>query len=177
MTNTDELIDMSDDFLEHDNAEIEKKKKEWFHKAKNCTKTEDLVVMFNELQEYKHDYSTIVNAFSAFLIASFNVMINSENGGISGWQGSFIAWSVFRELQGIDCPTSLINYEDMLYPQNQENFKLHIDSNSWEWVQDAARKLIDNVEKNKAHHKVLAHWQSIVDGKIPFGYTLRESRL
>ena len=44
----------------------------------------------------------------------------------------------------------------------------------WRWLQDEAKKKLEGT--TSAHPEVLAHWQSIVDGRVPFGFTVVEER-
>jgi hypothetical protein len=56
----------------------------------------------------------------------------------------------------------------MLFPQHADDFDKIIPRKIWESIQKEARKNLDT--KGGAHPAVIAHWQSIVDGVIPFGY-------
>ena len=65
----------------------------------------------------------------------------------------------------------LVNYDDMLYPQYDHKFAKVLDHGMWAYLQKAA------AEKLAQHHgapEVQAHWQSIVDGVVPFGYRVAE---
>jgi hypothetical protein len=68
-------------------------------------------------------------------------------------------------------PFHTIQWQHMLYPQYGHLFT-SMPKWIWEWVQAEAKK---NLESSKdPHPDVKAHWESIVAGKVPFGYTIKE---
>ena len=64
-----------------------------------------------------------------------------------------------------------MNFDDMLYPQCDYKFDKTIDSYTFNTLQNEAKKLL---EEDSAHPLVMAHWQSIVDGAVPFGYKIKD---
>ena len=60
----------------------------------------------------------------------------------------------------------------MLYPQYEYKYEKTIDKITWENLQKAAKKNLE--ESPDAHPDVIKHWQSIVDGNIPFGYKIKK---
>ena len=60
----------------------------------------------------------------------------------------------------------------MLYPQYGYKFAKTISAERFEKIKEQAK---ENLEKNEcAHPDVIKHWQSIVNGEIPFGFTISE---
>ena len=75
-----------------------------------------------------------------------------------------------------DAPARILTYENMLYPQYENKFQKVISKETWEWLQAEAHK---NLEKNidrEISPTIRKHWMDIVDGKVPFGYTVTEER-
>lgn len=70
------------------------------------------------------------------------------------------------------CGLKIIDYDDMLYPQYYDKFKKTISRETFEELQKEAEENLKNTEY--AHPNVVAHWQSIVDGKVPFGYKIKD---
>ena len=68
------------------------------------------------------------------------------------------------------------HYRDMLFPQCAPIYKSMsnrtIPQDAWEYLQTEAQRLID--EDGQYHPKVKAHWHTIVAGKVPFGYKVKE---
>lgn len=66
----------------------------------------------------------------------------------------------------------------MLYPQYEYKFTGRtISSDTWAALQKSAKENLEEDEKNenyRAHPRVIAHWKSIADGKVPFGYTVKD---
>ena len=94
--------------------------------------------------------------------------------GITGFQAGFVMWDFIRDwnYSHNECGMKIVNYDDMLYPQHDDKFDKTISSNTWSALQTQAKKNLE--ETTYAHPAVLAHWQSIVDGVVPFGYTVKD---
>lgn len=149
--------------------------KEWYAEARNQT-IETLLDFINHMMgDYDHDYGTVCHAIAACAMAAIHVADNHPvNGGITGFQASHTMWQIVRQMMYKDNKTGLrlLNYDDMLYPQYEYKFEKTISRSIFEELQKVAR---ENLESNEsAHPKVIAHWQSIVDGNVPFGYTIKE---
>ena len=67
----------------------------------------------------------------------------------------------------------VINYRDMLYPQYQRTFEKYIPLSLWKELQARAAKYLKE-KKDTADEGVLMHWERIVNGEVPFGYTVLE---
>jgi hypothetical protein len=78
-----------------------------------------------------------------------------------------------KEVINTKCGLKLINYDDMLYPQLEHKFEKTITPDVWDALQtEAAARLKEHPDWT--HPNVVSHWQSIVDGKVPFGYSVQE---
>lgn len=120
--------------------------------------------------EYEHDYGTVVHAMTAVAIQALKKFDDTPQGGITGFQANAIMWTFIRNWMYHEGPMKLVHYERMLYPQYEGEFAKEIDKDTWKCLQDSARKKL--AESGHVHPDVCAHWVSIVDGHIPFGYTL-----
>lgn len=140
----------------------------WYKEAKEIN-IEELPEFIRKLTEnYSHDYGTICHAVTAGALASAWAINNSPTGGITGFQASIIMWQFIKKwMHYKDEPMRLIKYQEMLYPQYDYKFKT-ISEDTWKWIQNEAEKSLKN--KENVHPNVKKHWQSIVDGKVPFGY-------
>lgn len=148
--------------------------KAWISEAKQIKTTEELVTFLNRLvTAYTHDYGTIVHACVAAMVAAFSFINKSDQGGITGFQAGAIGWEMIKEFMGINGPAKIVDYENLLYPQYDYKFEKTISKDTWDYiVEKAKQKLAEDNEHT--HLDVLAHWQSIADGRIPFGFTLRD---
>ena len=66
----------------------------------------------------------------------------------------------------------LINYEQMLFPQSAEHFAKEITPDCFEWLKGKARDTLTNAES--LDPAVRAHLLSIIEGNVPFGYTIKK---
>lgn len=148
--------------------------KEWFAEAKKQT-LETLPAFINHvMNDYAHDYGTVCHAISACAIAAAWAANECDGacGGITGFQAGFVMWDFVKEWSYPRNKTALkiINYDDMLYPQYEHKFQKTMSKGMWELIQSEAKKKLELTEH--AHPNVVAHWKSIVEGQIPFGYTI-----
>lgn len=155
-------------------TEEQKIHEEWFKQAEEV-KLDTLPKFLDHLiNDYVHDYGTIVHAIAAGAIATAWAMNASEQGGITGFQASCLTWSFIRHWYYNNNKTGmrLIDYDKMLYPQYEDRFAKTISKGTWEALQKEAKANLESHEQ--AHADVAQHWQSIVDGVVPFGYTVKD---
>lgn len=152
--------------------------KEWFKEATKQT-VETLPAFINHLMgDYEHDYGTVVHAISACAIAAAWAADSTPEGGITGFQAGFVMWDFISQWSKPNnkCGLKLVDYDDFIYPQCAYKYEKTLRANVWESIKKEAQSRLDEVIKGypneHAHPDVIAHWKSIVDGKIPFGYSL-----
>lgn len=94
--------------------------------------------------------------------------------GITNFQAGFVMWDFIKgwSYPHNKCGMRLVDYDNMLYPQYEDKFQKTISSSTWEQLQSAAKNALEEHRDFPAHPVVQKHWQSIVNGKIPFGYTI-----
>jgi len=145
---------------------------EWYKQAEKM-QYKDLFKFIHKLMfKYKHDYGTICHAITACIIATFNALNRTSQGGITGTQASLIMWGIVRKLFNKKGILSLVEYDNMLYPQYKDNFEKTISSYTFNDLQKKAKEMLDNTID--VHPAVKEHWQKIVDGIVPFGYTIKK---
>ena len=148
----------------------------WFKQAKEQT-LETLPDFINHvMNDYYHDYGTVCHAISACAIAAAWVADKSDSGGITGFQANEIMWDFMRQwmYSGNKCGMKIVDYDTMLYPQYRYKYEKTISSYTWKSIQKEAKKNLDDYHSGTrvVAQPVLDHWRSIVDGEIPFGYTI-----
>lgn len=126
--------------------------------------------LIKEIMEYDHDYGTIVYGCYAAMKAAFKVVNNSPNGGITGFQASCLGWEATKDFLSIRGPAKILDYDNLLFPQYEDDFKKTISVETWKHLQDKAAK---ELKIGGGSPEVQKHWESIVAGKIPFGFTLK----
>lgn len=141
-----------------------------YEKAQKVASKEELDILLKEVVNNKNlEYETIVYAISACMLATAKYIDRSEVGGITGFQASFIVWELVRKfMHESKVGMKLVDYEDMLYPQYEKKFEKTISRETWALIKYQAK--INLQESPNANPKVIEHWQSIVDGNVPFGY-------
>lgn len=175
------LLEEGKEERERQHAEMEKpdygdklkaRKDEWYCRANDRSMTlRSLPGFLAELAESEHDYNSIVYAVAAAAIAAARALDRSPNGGITGFQAGDVFWEFFGEwMHKRGKPARLVSYENMLFPQYEDNFAKTITPDTWKWLQEEARKNL--AEAPSAHGDVADHWRAIVSGAVPFGYVV-----
>lgn len=154
-------------------GETQKTEQEWRDDLKQRFASISIDTLEPEIRDVmgaSHDYGTVCVAIGAIAAAAARAADRMPNGGITGFQASAVFWEFLRAWDVFeDGPKRMVCYKDMLYPQYADKMGLTISAETWQWLQEEAAK---NIGKPNAHPRVAAHWQSIVDGIVPFGYTV-----
>lgn len=151
----------------------EERYKKWFEEAKEQT-IETLPEFMKRILDEPQSYESIVEAIAACAVGAAWAADHSPNGGITGFQGSWVMWRFIQHWMGMEEgePLKLVKYDEMLYPQYNYKFEKTISRDTWNWLQEKADKCLS--ENGYAHPDVIAHWKSIINGVVPFGYTVKE---
>ena len=125
--------------------------------------------------EYEHDYGSICHAIAAVAVQAARKMDRQpNNGGITGFQAGCIMWEFIKNWMHLEGPMRLVQYNDMLYPQYFDKFDTVLSPDIWKTLQaKAMEQLIKSGNGEMAHPNVVAHWKSIVEGVVPFGYVVQ----
>ena len=123
------------------------------------------------MEKYGQTYEGTAEFIGSYLAALGNQMCCEM--GATGFQKSHTMFNfLFAFNFRYNCTgLKLVNYDDMLYPQYADKFAPVISQTAWKNMQTLAEKLLREYEDEYVHPDVKAHWQSIVDGIVPFGYT------
>lgn len=144
---------------------------QWYKDAKEQTLKTLPEFLRHVLDDYGHDYGTICHALAAGAVATTHAMNTSPHGGITGFQAGCIMWSYMMHWNHVEPPAKLVIFKDMLFPQYQEKFEKTIAKETWDYLQEEAKKNLE-ITKEPVSPVIMAHWKSIAQGKIPFGYVL-----
>lgn len=96
---------------------------------------------------------------------------HEKAGGITGFQASFVMWEFIKRWMRKEAPMMLVDYDLMLYPQYEYRFRKTLSKDTWEWLRSEAKRRLGSED---AHPNVRAHWVSIAEGRVPFGYSVSE---
>lgn len=145
----------------------------WYAEAKNQT-LETLPKFMERILNEPQSYSSIVEAIAACAVGAAWAADRSDNGGITGFQGSGVMWRFIQSWMRLEdsCGLKLIDYNKMLYPQYEDEFtKKTINKEIWEAMQKKATELW---HEGGGTERVRNHWRSIMEGNVPFGYTVED---
>lgn len=151
---------------------------ELYEKRKNLPAGdfEKLCEFLKLCETYDDDYGGVAVATGQAALAVMEYFAHIF--GLTSFQASFVNFEILRGWTYSDNKTSLkiVNYDYMLYPQYAYKFDKTVTPSTWEAIQKEARKFLDERGSfgHKVHPSVISHWQSIVDGIVPFGYTVNE---
>ncbi len=125
--------------------------------AKSVNTPEELAEFVKFISNVPLDYGTAVYAQCAAMLAAQHVMNQGKQGGITGFQAGFIGWEMVKKFMSVgDCGLSLIDWENMLYPQYEERFEKTISRDIFEGLQKKAMACIatTNNKRLKLHPDV-----------------------
>lgn len=142
--------------------------KAWFEEACKMKMKDLPAFMDRMLNGYNHDYGTVCRAVAACAIAA--AWAASDVAGLTGFQAGFVMWDFIKNWtkSGNETGLMLVDYDNMLYPQYEERFDKTISKTTWERIQKVAKEKLE--KESFVSMRVLAHWKSIVNGEVPFGY-------
>lgn len=149
-------------------------RKELVQKRSEIKTFEDLTAFLKDVKEnYNYDYGVAPRSIAQAALAVAWYL--SGEFGITGFQAGFVMWDFLFGWQFTNNRTSMkiVDYDNMLYPQYDHKFEKTISSRVWAKIQEAAKENLEKDSEN-AHPAVVEHWKSIVDGKVPFGFTVKE---
>lgn len=142
-------------------------------KRKNIKSFEDLTAFLKDVEEnYGNGYGDAPRAIAQAAVAVAWHLADVY--GITGFQAGFVMWDFIRDwnYSSNKCGMKITDYDDMLYPQYKDKFEKTIPTDTWHAIREEAKKRL--VETDYAHPNVKAHWESIIAGNIPFGYTVSD---
>ena len=146
----------------------------WFKRAKEIKSIDDLAAFAKELLiDTQHDYGTVCHAIGALAVGAG--WLGAHIQGITGFQSGCVMWDFIRqwEFSNNECGLRIVDYDNMLYPQYRSVFEKRITKKCFDRMKEvAARRLKE--DKGSACPEVIQHWQSIVDGIVPFGYVIKD---
>lgn len=142
---------------------------------KNIATFDDLINFLRNVKDnYNCEYDEAPRAIAQATLAVAEFLSNEF--GTTRFQDGVVMWDFIRDwlYDGNECGMSLIDYDNMLYPQYTSRFQKTIKPDTFKALQKKAKKLIETDGKH-ASPRVIEHWKSIVAGEVPFGYVVRES--
>lgn len=144
-------------------------------KRKDIHSFEDLVKFLEDVKtNYNCGYGAAPRAMAQACLAVGWYL--ADEFGITGFQAGFVMWDFIRDwmFSSNKCGLKIIDYDDMLYPQYDHKYEKVISSGTWKNLQEEAANRLAEKLPYGVHPAVVAHWKSIVDGKIPFGYVVKD---
>ena len=163
------IDDINDAFgKEIPRAEVEM----WMKKAHDQT-PETLAQFLKDVRDgIPVSYGNIVHKMAISAIATTWAVDHSDQGGITGFQAGCVMWEYIQFWMSLHHPLSLIDYENMLYPQYEDRFT-SISKETFAWMQKRAREILEENKDHGMHPNVREHMERIIMGQPPFGFRVR----
>lgn len=146
---------------------------ELIERRKNIKNFDELIEYIKDVKDnYNRGYGEAPRAIAQASLAVAWYL--SDVFGITGFQASCVMWDFITgwQMTGNTCGLKLVDYDNMLFPQYDHKFEKTIPSNVWISLKEQASKFINDFPD--ASTKVIEHWESIVNGKVPFGYIVSD---
>ena len=162
-------------YMENDNREFEVKA-QLENERKNIKTFDDLVSFLERVKNTCNTgYGTAPRAIAQAALATAWYL--SSEFGITGFQAGCTMWDFIRdwEFPTNECGMKIVNYDNMLYPQYGYEFEKTIPQYTFESLQKTAKKNLEKYNDEYTSPSIIAHWKSIVDCNVPFGYVVRNN--
>mgnify|MGYP003275648793 CR=1 FL=1 len=138
---------------------------------RNQIKTDEQLFEFikDVKEKFNYGYGVAPRSIAQAAVAVADYLLCEM--GCTSFQASCVMWDIIRDLNytGNQCGLKIIDYDDFLYPQYKYKHQKAIGKDTWGNIQNQAKK---NLEESGGCDEVREHWQKIVDGIVPFGYTV-----
>lgn len=150
-----------------------KTQKEWEKRAKSIKSPEELAEFAEELLEKACSYELCCYAAAYMALAGSYLIYNTL--GITNWQASSAMWLFIKNwnFKNNKLGLKLLDYDLLLYPQYKNYFDKTITSEQFKELQKIAEKRLED-NTIKPHPDVKKHWESIIVGKVPFGFKIKD---
>ena len=161
----EEMLTETNEFEVRDMLREERRKIESF---------DDLVAFLQKVKdECNTGYGTAPRSIAQAALATAYFL--AVEFGISSFQAGRTMWDFIFDwtYRSNKCGLQIVDYDKMLYPQYNDQFEKTINKYVFESLQEEAKKLLEE------HYEwtspiTISHWQSIVDGNVPFGYVVKD---
>jgi len=142
--------------------------KEWMKEIDNIKTIDDLNTFINKLlNDYEHDYGTIVHAVFCIMMASFKYANDGKQGGITGFQASCLMWMFIDKFGHCSGPKRLFPFYNLLFPQYDYNFN-KIDGEIYLEIKKEAERILTG----QCSDRVRKRCTDIINGKLPLGFEI-----
>lgn len=119
--------------------------------------------LIREVTSGTHTYGSVVEAMGIVAAATLNYMGSELE--VTGFQDSCADLVTIRRQRHIKSPFTLINLDQVLYPQYDIHDKIdEFITDCAEWISTEAQKRLDN-DSNHAHPAVIQHWERLAKCK------------
>lgn len=143
----------------------------WYDDADHVTRDTLNSFISNIMDSYEFDYGSYCHAVSVCMLATANA-VGTE---LSMFQAECTMFDFMKAwlFPNNKCGLRIVDYDTMLYPHYKDNFEKVISSRIWESIQKEAKRILDEDDYKYMSYSRLLHLQSIADGIVPFGYSVR----
>lgn len=146
--------------------EIQKK---LYERASHVKNINDFCSFLEDIEHSNYDFSFSVYAALAIMRSAHNLIAKKFPLTIS--QASWIGVELLKYFGSIQGPIKILEWKNMLYPQYEEKFDKIITKDIFQILRFYAK---NELEKEQGLPHIREHWKSIVAGKVPFGYEIKE---
>lgn len=130
------------------------------------TEKELLEVIRNVIKYEGNSYGTAARSLTLVAEAAFNYIAHVF--GVTGFQASYAELSFFTRMRGIKSRIKILNYDDLLYPQYLEKFRITpeecIKENA-SWLKEQAKQKLEEAG-NRADQRVVEHWKFLANMEV-----------
>lgn len=132
------------------------------------TKKDDFMLTYDNLKDIEQDMkmAEVDEIDKAALLAVATLRTNLKDKE----KEPQALWRFVRYLTEVQMPLRFIDFTYMLFPENEKYYANILTPTAFNVIQKQAATMLENKNYEDDAHK--AHLQKIVDGQMPYGYSL-----
>lgn len=147
---------------------------QWYELA-NTIDVDNLTTFAKTLKATTNTPEEILHSVVAAIKATTEAMLKDVE--IEGMENirNIVSTLAYRKINNLgEGFTSVTDFDNMLNPQAKQLFDKYITEDAFLDLQQKAINLLKETEEQEVHPALVAHWNSIAQGRVPFGYIIFE---
>lgn len=154
-----------------DNEELGRVVALWEKEIAAINGPHDLLRFLRKLtDEFEHSSKSLCEAYLYAMLGAARLISLGKDMRLTAEEAAAIMWGFIAKWMDWDDPIKLQRFSLMLFPNMEKMFDRVMFTEQMDWLQERARQLKEQIKD--APEDVIKHWDSIIAGIPPFGYSV-----
>lgn len=157
-----------------DTEDLAREVASWEKEIATINNPHDLLKFLRKLtNNYTHSSKSLCEAYLYAMLGAARLLSLRKDMRLGVEEVSAIMWGFIAKWMDWDDPIKLQRFSLMLFPNMEKMFDRVMFQEQMDWLQTRAKQLKEQV--TDAPEEVVKHWDSIIAGTPPFGYSVLPS--